>query len=239
MVLIKTKKILNKLIKLKWMQQKNSRRILNIIFLGLSSLIYSSCKENHNRSFFQSMKKSYNDLMIDSTSYFIKGFGLEKNSKKINDNFYWKINCEKVSFFYLTGYIRQKDDSIILIPININNEFPIKEQKLFDFSNPKQEGWSLCLEAGKISYCDSVYHLNTSSQNGYEPVYTFAVIPFYYYQANNSRRNFDYWFKVKVSKLKGIIDITTLYSNPTDTLYYCSFYPNETIIDRTGGKLRL
>ncbi len=186
------------------------------------------------------MQHLYSNIKIDSSSYFIKNFGLASMSQRIDDKFYWKLSCDKGSFFYLAGYLRLLNDSIVLLPLEtkkISSE--INEIKLFDFSAKVETGWSVLFEQeGNMLYGDSIRFLGFNERGG-DSIYSFEMRPFYYYKKPNSKSYFDYWFKINTSIKKGILDITAFESYTSDTLFYCSLIPKVTFLDKREGKLRL
>jgi hypothetical protein len=209
------------------------------IVLNILLLVNTGCTKNVHRYFFNNMKESYTDLKIDSSSYFIKGFGMSRSPTKVKDELYWKINCTRSAFFYLAGYLKMEDDSIVLLPIDINSNSIVKEAKLFDFGAPVNSSWSLLLDSkGNMLYGDSVSYLGANKGNE-DSVFRFVLRPYYFYKKNNSKSYFSYQFIVDVTKKDGLTNITAIDLTRGDTLFYASLYPKEKVINRLGHKLIL
>jgi hypothetical protein len=186
------------------------------------------------------MSSVYPDIKIEGSSYFTRNFGLSDQSHKFNGKSYWKLNCDKESYFYLSGYLRMQNNSVVLLPIEAENKsLDIKEVKLFDFSANLNSNWFVLFEQeGNMLYGDSIRFLG-ASQQGRDSASTFEMYPFYYYKKSNTRSYLDHWFRLSVSKSKGILNITAFGNDRFDTLFYYVLIPEPTFLDKTNGELRL
>jgi hypothetical protein len=221
------------------MQIRKRKIRLCVAVCYLFSLTFFSCTKNVKRDFFRDMKESYSDLKIDSSSYFLKNFGIISTAREINGNFYWKMSCEKGSLFYISGFIRKIEDSIVLIPSDFNESLNFRQNKLFDFGAPVNSSWNLLFENnGNMLYGDSIVYVGSNKKYG-DTVYRYVMHPFYFYKRKNDRSYFDYIFKIDISKNRGILSIITLDRNDGDTLFFTTIYPIEKIKDKRGGKLLL
>lgn len=218
---------------------KNKLKVNGVLILLIGSFLKLSCMQTSERNFFNKMR-AYPDIKIEGSSYFIKNFGLSNKSHKIHEKLYWKLNCDKGSYFYLSGYLRMLNDSVVILPIEAENKsLDINEMKLFDFSEKLDSNWFVFFEQeGKMLYGDSIRFLGVSQQDR-DSVSTFEMYPFYYYRKSNTRSYLDHWFKLNVSKSKGILNITAFGNDRFDTLFYFALIPGPIFLDKRDGELRL
>lgn len=199
----------------------------------------SGCVQDQKRDFFTAMQESYTDLKFDSSSYFIKNFGIAQHPEEVEGHLYWKISCDKSSLFYLSGFVRMVGDSLMLTPADKKEPFIETNSMLFDFSAPIGRYWSLYLNnSGNVLYCDSIIYTGVR-YNLNDTVFSYSVYPYYFFKKNESKSYFNYSFRINVSRNKGILDIWAYDYSQTDTLFYVALYPKELIIDKRGGRLML
>jgi hypothetical protein len=204
-----------------------------IFFIGLLTFFFG-CKDDIKRPFFTNMKPSYPDLKANSSFYFTKDFGIQSDPVFIGAIPYWRITCSEESYFFMAGFVRELDDSIILIPDVIGPSYKFRHDKLFDFNTNLGSSWNLYLnDERNMIACDSIVYAGLEKDS----IYIYDIYPYYIFKKNNSRSYRGYEFKTSVTKKSGILNVTTFNSSTHDTLFLTSFYPETTITQTNQGSI--
>ncbi|AXY73436.1 hypothetical protein D3H65_05350 [Paraflavitalea soli] len=206
----------------------------NTFFIGFWFLV--CCQNKTKPEVFQQMRTKYQDLKIDDSNYFLKDFGWSDNSIKMSGKNYQKLKCSPDSYFFIGGYCRMQNGSLLLIPFDYKNATGFNEDTLFSFNVPEQASWNARFDNDrKMSSGDSiVFTGKTLAQN--DTLFNFTLHPFYFYPASGNKHYQAHRFDVEVSKSRGIIRVFTIIGN-RDTLYEATLLPQEKFINRMGNKL--
>jgi hypothetical protein len=208
------------------MRYNNLEKLL-VIFLMINGLLFfNGCQSNQKRPFFLGMRNKYDNIPIDSGFYFLKSFGLSDSSATINNRAYWELYSDCKSFFFLKGFIRKLNDSIMFMPHGGQLlAFGNKEQKIFDFANKSDSTWT-------ISFNNTSKYINgyrikfrgtTLNKNRIEYNYLFQA-----YQIRGKSNYYkDRLFNVKVTKEDGIIQIDHIATDRGLVIYHCQLFPEQ------------
>jgi len=183
------------------------------------------------------MKERYGDIQIDDRLYFIKSFGLSKTGVYRNGNYYWKLNSDSGSYFFLSGYLRKEGDIIWYVPTDSNVPFGhFKEYQLFNFKADTNDHWALYYrKSGPILYGDSVQRKGTN-KIGNETFYHYRIREFEYDSASKIIQRIHHSFDVEVNLKLGIVSITS--KGVPERLYYKAILqPEEKFINTVGKAL--
>lgn len=191
------------------------------------------CKGNLKRAVFPKMKDTFDDVKISDNFFFIKSFGLSKRPLSIDDKLYWNLHSDKNSYFFLSGFVRAVNDSVMFLPYDYAKSFRRnQEKKLFDFSARKKDSWT-------IQYNDSSNYIMGDSvvYTGEETVNNEAIFKFMFYPFTH-RGKINYYIdrplEVYVSKENGIVSIRESLSdkNKTTDWLVLILYPKQTFENR-------
>lgn len=216
-------------------QNKGHIKIISVLFLCF--LANFSCNNAPPRNFFPEMKEKYSDMRIHDRLYFIKSFGLAKKGVYRDGNYYWKINSDSGSYFFLPGYLRKEGDIIWYVPTGSyvpSGHF--KEYQLFNFKADTNDRWALYYgKDGSILYGDSV-QLKGTNKVGKELFYHFRISEFEIDSVSKIIQGIYHKFDVEVNLRLGIVSITC--KGVPERLYYKAILqPKEKFINTVGGAL--
>ena len=200
------------------------------------ALLFLCCNQKKDRTFFQEMKGDFGAITLDSMSFFLNGFGLERDGVLHDGKRYWKLKC-KEGLFFLTGYLRQQNDSIMLLPLTALTSINDKEGKLLDFNAVPNSGWTvLTTTKGKMLRGDSIVYLGMRKV-GLDSIFQFEMYPFNFFKEIKIKSYHQPSFRIDISRQKGFVSISAMQNS--DTLVYCPLYPTPKLIDKRGGMLFL
>ncbi len=205
---------------------KNS--ITSTLFLATQMLwLLAGCNTKPERDFFTKMETSYPVFKTKARGYLLNGFGLKREARKINGNYYWELTGDMNSFFYLAGNLRYSNDSILYLPKEYKKgELEnAKDQMLFNFSKDCPKYWKIFEDTdGKERDGDSIVRQVRTNQTG-EEEYFFDIYPFYFHPEYNLDDYKGYYYSLKVSKSQGITEIHGFYTDIKDPLFHIIFLP--------------
>jgi len=214
-------------------KQKNKKQNDNhtalLVFSIVVLLLGISCTSKTHRNFFIEMKPSFKSFITADSVYFLKDFQISNTPEKIEGAKYWEIRSDKKSIFYIAGFARQINDSIIIKPPDSKG----KKYKLFDFAAAFNDSWNVIWnDDPRVLYGDSIVYKGLKSKD--ESIYTFDLYPYFFYTKNQTRELTEYWFRINVSEKYGIIDIVASRSSLSrlDTSFHVILFPNEKFIDK-------
>jgi hypothetical protein len=213
--------------------------LLSTLFVFI--ILAASCKGNMERGVFPKMKDTYDDVRVRDNFFFIKSFGLNQRSLVIEDKLYWNLHSDKDAYFFLSGFIRAFNDSVMFLPYDYLRSFrQNKEKKLFDFSAGKGESWS-------IQYNDMSNYIMGDSIvfTGKETINNKAIFKFMFHPFTHRGKKRKYYIdrplEVYVSKENGIVSIRESLSNRTKIADWLvlTLYPNQKFVNRYPDLLKI
>lgn len=209
-----------------------------IISILLGLIIGCKNEANHQRDFFIKMKTKYADMAIQKDSYFLKSFGFSRNSNLVGENEYWKLNCGN-SYFFLSGYLRKQNDSIMFVPFDFNTaDDKIPEYKLFDFGASKHSNWKIFYNRDTNPTCgDSITYTGKRIADN-DTLYQFSMVHFYFDKLAKRSIQFTRGFTLEVSEENGITSIIC-YGVPLGIEFKAILYPKEKFINQLGNASEL
>jgi hypothetical protein len=220
-----------------------SRKEINIVatifivsFLGLQCRTH----KNQSRYFFNGMKPSYPDIKIGSNSYFLKSFGISSKATTIRSAQYWKLSCGN-ALFYLSGYLRMLNDSIIFIPIDYNpNVEKIPTYKLFDFNARINNSWKIYYnKETKPTMGDSITYLGGKIIYR-DTLFQYSIVPFFLNRKHDGYQEFGPTLKLEVSLKNGITKITREGIGLHNGIeYQAELFPKQRFINNLGNAAEL
>ena len=209
-----------------------------IISFLLGFIIGCKNQSNHQRGFFPKMKSKYTDMAIAKDVYFLKSFGLSSESYLLGKSEYWKLTCGD-SYFFLSGYLRKKNDSIMFVPIDFDSASNVlPEYKLFDFGAPINSNWKIYYNRNvNPTSGDSITYTGKKLE-GKDTLYQFSIYHFYFDKLAKRSIQFERDFTLEVSEKNGITSITR-YGVPIGVEFKAILYPKEKFINRLGNASEL
>lgn len=203
-------------------------------------ILAASCKGNTKRGVFPKMKDTYDDVRVRDNFFFIKSLGLNQKSLMIDDKLYWNLHSDKDAYFFLSGFIRAVNDSVMFLPYDNFKSFrKNQEHKLFDFSARKKDSWIIRYnDSSNYIMGDSIVYTGEETVNN-ETIFKFMFHPF----IHSGKREYyiDRPLEVYVSKENGIVSVRESLSNKTKTVDWLvlTLYPKQEFMNRYPNLLKI